>query len=171
MQCPEQYEWELFVDKEMSPLRQGELKSHLEGCPACGTLLATLRQEDELIAVALAATPFPPDLTAVIKSRLVKAGDHGRRWLRLFLPALALTGMLVALGIGWWPLFEKLQAVLNLLGFGDPLLQLIFLAAGVMRGLAEAVIRGKSVMPALTVFVLCVLYVQLKIKLGGRAHV
>lgn len=170
MQCADQQEWELFLDGEVPPVRQEELKSHLASCPACGRLVADLQQESQLITAALAAVPLPPDLTAVINRRLAVTGDRGGRWLRIFLPALTAAGMLVALAIGWWPLFEKARDVLNLLGFGNPLPQLALLAAGSISGLAEDAIRGKSVTPALTVFVFCVLWMQIKIKLGGRAH-
>lgn len=171
MQCPREYEWERYVDGESPPSRQEELKSHLVGCPECGRLVAHLRREGALISAALAATPLPPDLSAIIKQRFVSTSKNGGRWLWFFLPMLSLAAAFVALDAGWWPLFEKMRAIVNLLGGGDLLFQFVLFSGGLMEGLADAAMRGKSVMPALTVLVSCVLWMQLKIRIGGRAHV
>lgn len=171
MQCPGEYELELYLDGELPPARQEELTGHLADCPACGGMVASLRREGALLSSALAATPLPFDLAAVIEYRMVATVDSGKRWLWFFLPALCLAAMSVALNTGWWPLFEKLRTLLNLLGFGDLLLQFAIFIAGILEGLADAAVRGKSVLPALTVLILCLLWTQLELRKGGKAHV
>jgi len=134
-QCPNGFEWELYLDGELPRARREELAGHLADCPDCGGLVEDLRRESALLAAALAATPLPPGLAAAIERRLA-AAENGEGWLRLFLPALGLTGMLVALVAGWWPLFEKLGVVVRLLGGEEMLPRLVYLTAKLIGGLA-----------------------------------
>ena len=170
MRCASQYEWELYQDGEQPQARREELKNHLAKCPACSELVDTLRRESSLISGALAATPLPSDLEGVIRLRLAAPGDDGGRPIWFLLPVIGLAGVFIALYNGWTVL-EQFGILVRYLGFRDLLLQFVFAVTGIMIELAKFALRGQSVLPALTVLILCMFWMRIKILRGGRANV
>lgn len=170
--CPNEFEWDLYNDRELPPERLQELEGHLEGCPACGLLVRGLRQEESLISAALASTPLPPGLTAAIERRLAPK-DETAGWFQVILPGLGLAGILAALYSAWWPLLERILAAATLIGIGEFLPRFLLAAAGIMGEAAATAVRGSAVTPAITFLAFClgVLLMQIKYGKGGRAHV
>lgn len=171
MQCANQFEWELFVDEELSAAELERLEKHLGQCPGCREIVNRVRREGASIASALAATPLAPDLAAAIERRLTATNESAGRWLWFFTLALGPVGIFLAYSAGWFALLENLRAVLTLfLGQGLHV-TFVFTAAKILGGLAEAVLRGKPVLPALAILFICILWVQFKLFKGGNAHV
>ncbi len=171
MQCANQFEWELFVDGELSAAESERFKKHLGQCPECREIVKRLRQEGAFIASALAATPLAPDLAAAIEHRLTATYDSAGKWLWLFTLALGPVGIFLAHSAGWFALLEKLRAVLTLFLGQGLLVKFGFTAAKIMGGLADAALKGKPVLPALAILFVLMLWVQFKLFKGGSAHV
>lgn len=161
----------MYLDGELQPVEQKKLEEHLITCSACSRRLAESRQEDALISSALASTPLPADLTAVIRRRLLDVESGGGRWLHLVLPALLLISMLASLAFNWLPLAERIREAAGMIVGGVTMLELGLLAARAVASLAEAATAGSSLLPAATVLLICVVWLRAKIRKGGYAHV
>ncbi len=171
MQCANQFEWELFVDGELPAAELEGFEKHLGQCPECREIVNRLRQEEAFIASALAATPLAPDLAAAVERRLTAKNDSSGKWLWFFTLALGPVGIFLAHSAGWFALLEKLRAVLTLFLGQGLLVKFGFTAVKILRGLADAALKGKPVLPALAILFICMLWVQFKLFKGGSAHV
>lgn len=169
--CAKEMEWGLYIDGEMSGEKLREMESHLVGCPRCERLVARLRRETATIAGALAADPVPPDLVPFIQGRMAGALYNRGGGMLLFLTVICLSGLAAALFSGWIPLLERIGWLLELMAGGDLVLQVIFFGAGLAALLGEGAMRGGPLMPALAVMILCMVWLQIKLTIGGRSHV
>jgi len=80
MRCPNQYQWEIFVDGELPPVKTLQMETHLKECPLCNRLVARLWEEAELLSLSLAATPVPHDLAVMINKRIAGRGSSWLLW-------------------------------------------------------------------------------------------
>ncbi|MDF9409623.1 zf-HC2 domain-containing protein [Pelotomaculum isophthalicicum JI] len=170
MPCPSDMIWECYLDGELPPDQHSEVERHLAQCLTCSTRVAVIREENEMIAAAL-AIPVPPDLAVHIERRLASYSEMGIYWLWFFLPLLGLTSALVALRMAWLPLLAQLRDILLLLVGGDLLLRACLETARMTLILAGNALRGSPVLPVLTLFTVPLLLMKLKLLTGGRANV
>ncbi|MCL4440858.1 MAG: zf-HC2 domain-containing protein [Firmicutes bacterium] len=170
MNCPGDFEWNLFLDSELPPARKEEMKGHLDGCRDCTRLVAGLRREADLIGASLAGIPLPPNLAAFIGHRLNSQNETETRWLFMLIPAAVLTGIFIASAAGLWNLLENVLSFIKLLAGGTLISETVLLMAGLLRQAAGASLNGELALPALVVMVFCLTWIKFKIRKGGHAH-
>ncbi|MEW6727586.1 MAG: hypothetical protein AB1327_11625 [Bacillota bacterium] len=166
MRCLNEYEWELYVDGEL-PAQQQELERHLRSCAACAELVAGLRKEETLIYAAIAGTPLPFNLPAAIERRIALQEARDGWWTLAGLTVVILMAAMLAFFLLWLPLAQKTLAVAGILGRGELLTMTVLGVARAFRHLAGAAVQGGTVLPALTMLVLGLIWVKFNLRRGG----
>lgn len=162
MQCPETPVWEQFLENRIEYGPNGDLAEHLEGCALCREQVDFCKSEDNYFGSALAELSVPDGLEEVLISRIYQV-ERSWQWLKTGLVGLLLSSGLVAVFVGWLPLFHIIGRLTRSLAVESILLQFLVLLVNLVRWAAEGVQRGEPLLPtfaALLVACLAGLFVQ-----------
>lgn len=171
-QCPDGYELELYLDEELPSDRQEQLAAHLRLCTNCKKLAENLLKENMLFASALTTAPIPPNLIATIALRMNAHKKIRNQLLTILIPAvIGLAGTLASFVMFWSPLFDELRIILEYVAIEKLIAQIALMSVGLFKELAQMVLSGRIIEPALTLFVICIAITQIKLNLGGRINV
>lgn len=171
MQCPDNQEWNAYLDGENTVQSKPQLQCHLKQCSLCQEAVAALQDDNRMIKDALNDMRVPSDLGAYIQGRMLKQ-ERAWRSLKAGVSVLLLSSGLFALAGNWIPLIKWLGAALQSTLGGSLAMQMLVILGRLLTAATGNVLRGEpvGVTPTFIILLGCVAGLLVQSRKGGYGN-